>query len=326
MKLSAIVWSWSNALLCSIAVLPAVIIAANGNLKVGLALTIGVLPSAIIGLQPTRKKRIASPVVGTLLGLSIILGSWLTQWEVVAVVGLFLLAVVAAKLASRWVIGLLATNLILPLVAIGFSYPDIKDAASFAAAILASSLFAYLVSLAWPQFKPLKTRTRQLLTTRQAQTYGIQLGLAGATAAAIGFALNFEHVGWAAGAALLVMRPEEDAQKLRSIGRLVSVAIGAIAACLLLSQTTSPLIISICAGIAIVVAGATAASRWYMTATFTTFIVFLLLLNSNPASAAVESRFDERVLETILGVTLAYLFGIFMPQIHSIIKNKFAGR
>lgn len=323
MNLSAVVWSWSNALLCAVAVLPAVIVTANGNLKVGLALAIGILPSAIIGLQPTRRKRIVSLMVGALFGLSIILGSWLARWEIVAVVGLFLLAVVAARLASRWAIGLLAMNLILPLVAIGFSYPDIKDAFGFAGAILASSLFAYLVSLAWPQFKPLKARARQLLTTQQAQIYGVQLGLAGATAAAIGFALNFEHVGWAAGAALLVMRPSEEAQKLRSIGRLISVIIGAIAACLLLSWTTSSIIISLCAGIAIVVAGATAASRWYMTAAFTTFIVFLLLLNSNPESAAINSRFDERVLETVLGVTLAYLFGIFMPQLYFMIKNRF---
>ena len=37
--------------------------------------------------------------------------------------------------------------------------------------------------------------------------YGLCLGLAGATAAAIGFALDFDHVGWAATAAMLVMRP-----------------------------------------------------------------------------------------------------------------------
>jgi hypothetical protein len=56
---------------------------------------------------------------------------------------------------------------------------------------------------------------------------------------------------------------------------------------------------------AIVVAGAavTHRSRWYVTSAFTTFMVFLLLLYSNPQSA--RARFDERVLETLLGVAIA---------------------
>ena len=59
--------------------------------------------------------------------------------------------------------------------------------------------------------------------------YGIRLGAAGATAAAIGFALDLEHVGWACAAALLVMRPAAEMQRLRSVGRIVAVACGALA-------------------------------------------------------------------------------------------------
>ena len=60
--------------------------------------------------------------------------------------------------------------------------------------------------------------------------YGVRTGLAGAVCAAVGFAMDFDHVGWAATAALLVMRPSEQALRLRSVGRPVSVCVGAVAA------------------------------------------------------------------------------------------------
>jgi uncharacterized membrane protein YccC len=65
--------------------------------------------------------------------------------------------------------------------------------------------------------------------------------------------------------------------------------------------------------IAVAGAAATHRSRWYVTSAFTTFIVFLLLLYSNPRDA--RSRFDERVLETLLGVAIAYAFGLAVPAL-----------
>jgi uncharacterized membrane protein YccC len=49
--------------------------------------------------------------------------------------------------------------------------------------------------------------------------YGVRVGLASAVCAAICFAFHFDHVGWAAAAALLVMRPEPPTLRLRAIGR-----------------------------------------------------------------------------------------------------------
>ncbi|MBV9941092.1 MAG: hypothetical protein JO262_03095 [Solirubrobacterales bacterium] len=60
-------------------------------------------------------------------------------------------------------------------------------------------------------------------------------------------------------------------------------------------------------------AAATHGSRWYLTPAFTTLLVFLLLLYSHAQDAA--SRFGERVLETLLGVALAYLFGLVLPAL-----------
>ena len=63
------------------------------------------------------------------------------------------------------------------------------------------------------------------------------------------------------------------------------------------------------------VAGAagTHRSRWYVTPAFTTFLVFLLLLYAHPESAA--SRFNERLLETLLGVGLAHAYGLALPAL-----------
>ena len=58
-------------------------------------------------------------------------------------------------------------------------------------------------------------------------------------------------------------------------------------------------------------ASATHTSRWYVTSAFTTFFAISLLIYANPAEGA--SRFNERVLETVLGVGLAYLFGLVIP-------------
>jgi hypothetical protein len=50
-----------------------------------------------------------------------------------------------------------------------------------------------------------------------------------------------------------------------------------------------------------------------VTSAFTTFLVFLLLLYSDPHEAG--SRFTERVGETLLGVGLAYAFGLALPRL-----------
>ncbi len=46
---------------------------------------------------------------------------------------------------------------------------------------------------------------------------------------------------------------------------------------------------------------------------FTTFLVFLLLLHSNPHDAA--ARFNERLVETLLGVGIADVFGLTLPAL-----------
>jgi uncharacterized membrane protein YccC len=60
---------------------------------------------------------------------------------------------------------------------------------------------------------------------------------------------------------------------------------------------------------------ATRPSRWYVTGGFTTFLVISVLLYGNPELAQV--RFNERVLETLLGVGVALFFGVVIPVLRS---------
>jgi uncharacterized membrane protein YccC len=102
-------------------------------------------------------------------------------------------------------------------------------------------------------------------------------------------------------------------QRIRSVGRILSVIAGAAAGIALVRAEPAAGLYSVAAIVAVAGAAATHRSRWYVTSAFTTFMVFLLLLYSNPQSA--RSRFDERVLETLLGVAIAYAFGLGLPAL-----------
>ena len=103
-------------------------------------------------------------------------------------------------------------------------------------------------------------------------------------------------------------------QQLRSIGRLVSVLLGALAAVAFLRITPSTELVATLAVLAIAGAAGTRPSRWYVTPLFTTFLV-LVMPSIDPTVANEQWRFAERVGETALGVGLAYLFGLLLPRL-----------
>jgi hypothetical protein len=306
-------WSWSAALVGAVCAIPAVVVMPF-DVPSGLALAFGVLPAAIIGIAPVRRARARVVLLSTLMGVPIFVGSLLSEEPGLAVVAIVVLAVGAAMLSTRPPLGPILMTISLPMIGIGFSYRDLGEAFGLAVLIVAGSVYAFLVSLLWPERGvPPSPSTSPAASPRSMIGYGVRLGLAGATAAAIGFGFDFDHVGWATAAAMLVMRPSADMQRLRSVGRVVSVVVGALAAAALALVTTAPGWYSV--AILVVLAGvaATRPSRWYVTPTFTTFIAISLLLYANPADA--QSRFNERVGETLLGVGLAYFFGLVVPAV-----------
>ncbi len=199
------------------------------------------------------------------------------------------------------------------MVGVGLSYTDVGQGAAVAGLIVAGSVFACLVSMLWAEREPEARQASMPTPVPPTLEYGIRLGAAGATAATIGFLLDLEHVGWACAAALMVMRPAADMQRLRSAGRILAVAVGALLAIGLVRLSPPAAGYSLAVIAAVAAAAATHRSRWYVTPAFTTFLVFLLLLYSEPEEAG--SRFTERVGETLLGVGLAYAFGLALPRL-----------
>ncbi len=238
-------WSTSSALRGAAYALPAVAVLLQVDVTAGLAMALGTIPAAVVPLAPRRRKRYVAAVIGALAGAAMLTGALLAAagaW--VAVPALFLLAVASAQLAARRPFGVYVMSLCVPLVGAGLSFDEVAAAAALALAFASGAVYAWVVSLLWPETAvggPAAGSARAHGPARQALMldYGVRLGLAGAVCAAIGFALDLEHVGWAVTAALIVMRPSPEVQRLRSIGRLASVSLGALAAIAVVETTPS---------------------------------------------------------------------------------------
>jgi len=316
-----IVWNWREALFGLALAVPGAVVILSGNVKPGIALLVGVLAAAGVEVPPTRKRRIRIFIIGLVFAVSIVVGAFLAQWPIVAVVGIALIALGSAQLAARRPLGVLVMSLALPLMGIGFSY-DLQGAASFAALVIVGSLYAWLVSLLLREYPSPPAAVKPLMSKAQAVLYGVLLALTAATTATFGFATHVEHVGWIVGAALLVMRPSQEMQEIRSVGRLVAVLLGAFSASVLLAIGVPTWVIAVVAPAAIVCMAATHTSRWYFTAAFTTFLVFLMLLYQQTGSGQIEHRFFERVLETVAGVAIAYFFGLLVPKLLAYVSRR----
>lgn len=309
---AALEWDWSAALFGALIVVPAAIVAAGDTSK-GMAFAVGVLPAAVTGMAAVRRRRALLVLVGFAAAAAMFLGAVLAHVPLIAVVGVFALAVGAAWLTDHSPLGRLAMVLALPLVGVGLSYSDLGQAAGLSVLMAAGSLWAFAVALVWPSHAPPEPAAEPGAPPAPMLDYGVRLGLAAASAAAIGFVLDLDHVGWACAAALLVMRPAEQMLELRAVGRLVSVAVGATLAGLMGTDAPDGAAYSAAAFVAIAGAAATHRSRWYVTSAFTTFLALTLIVHSDPSQAG--GRWVERMSETLLGVALAYLFGVLVPQL-----------
>ena len=309
----AIRWSWPAALRGVLLAVPAAVVALDDAHTAAL-LAIGLVPAASIPLPPTRRGRLKPALLGVMCGASLFLGGVLAVWPPLAVVGIFLIAVLAARAAAGRALGAVALSLCLPLVGIGFSFAEVSTAAELALVIVVGSAYGLVVSLLWPAGHPVEASSVFMPPPREVMVrFGYLAGTAGAICAAVGFALELEHVGWATGAALLVMRPAPRLQEGRSVARLVDVAVGAAVAIVLVTAGAPAWAYSVAVVVAVVCVTATAGSRWYVMPAFTTFLVFVMLLADSPDDAS--TRFWERVLETAFGVAVAAVVGLLVPHL-----------
>ncbi|WP_017935863.1 FUSC family protein [Nocardioides sp. Iso805N] len=310
-------WRWSEAARGACTGLPAAI-AAVWNVQLAAALAVGLIPVCAVPLAPHRRARVRSALFGILAAASILLGGIVAQWPIVAVVAMagaggLLGRVLASRPLPAAMVGL---TLCLPLLAVGFSYPGVDTVAPLAGDIVLGTVWSTLVALAWAEHEAPPTGPQPSVPPDLMRAYGWVVGLVGAACAAIGFAADLEHVGWAPTAALLVMRPVPPQQRLRSVGRLADVVLGAAAAVLLVLASPAAWVYGVAIGLVVTAATATAGSRWYVLPTFTTYLVFVMLLAHDPTSA--RSRFWERVAETGVGVGVAALAAfVVLPALRS---------
>jgi len=308
----AIRWEWSAAVRGVLLAVPAAVVATN-NPQYAALLAIGLVPAASIPLPPTRRGRLKPAVLGVMCGASLFVGGLLAVWPPLAVVGIFVLAILASRAAAGRPLGGVALSLCLPLVGIGFSFSEVSVAAELALVMVIGSAHGLVVSLLWPARRAVEPARAFVPPPRAMMVrFGYLAGTAGAICAAVGFALDLEHVGWATGAALLVMRPAPRLQEGRSVARIVDVLLGASVAIALVTLGAPAWAFSVTIVIAVMCVTATAGSRWYVMPAFTTFLVFVMLLVDSPSDAS--TRFWERVLETVFGVAVAAVVGLLVPS------------
>ncbi len=311
-------WSWLIALRMLVTALLPVTFILTGNVELGLIASIGVIPAAVVPMSARKSARVRIVIIGVVFAVSIVVGSLLSQNVVIAVFGIAALAFGAAYLTSTRLkrVGGLGIAMAIPVVAIGFSYPDIGEALMLGLVIILGSAWALLVALLFPSLpEKADTVAGSSISRKQAIIFGIGYGAAGALATAVPFVLGWDHVGWVAGAALFVMRPGWLTQKNRMAGRLASVLVGALLASIALALSLSPGVVAVLMAFAIIFAGATQGSRWYITPLFSTYIVFFVLLYVNHADGDIQYRFNERVIETLIGVGIAGIFGFILSYI-----------
>jgi len=309
-----IAWSWRNAAYGASLALPATI-GTVFDPSLGVPLAVGVLPAAALGLRSTRRERAMVVVVGALAGFSIFLGAVLAPCPVLAVVALFGLCVVVAVMASNPARRLapLALVLGLPLVGAGFSEGSWDRGLAAAVLIVGGSAYAWLVSLLWPAGHAITRTPRAAASRTSMAVYGIQIGLAGAIGAALGFAWGADHPGWAATSALLVSRPDHRQLDARGWGRAVSVTGGAILACGVAAVSPAAAVIAVVVLVILALATGTSGSRWYVFPFFSTTIVLSMLLIGETEPAV--HWFLERVGLTLVGVALALAAAWLVPTV-----------
>ncbi|HEX5859514.1 MAG TPA: FUSC family protein [Microbacterium sp.] len=310
---SPLAWSWINAA-HGVALGAPAVATSLVDPAIGLPLAVGVIPAAALGVRGPRRQRIIVVVVGAVAGLNIVIGSLVAPFPIAAVATIFALCVLAAVLVAdaRRRLAPLILMLGMPMLGVGLSESPVV-ALSAGGLILAGSIYGWLVSLFWPD-RPGAQRPSRVAPPRRAMlTYGIQIGIAGAAGAALGFGLGVDHPGWACAAALLVSRPDRALLDTRSVGRVLSVFLGATAACVVAALHPPNAVLA--AIVLVVVAGAagTAGSRWYVLPFFTTLLVLSMLMGDENESAT--HWFLERVALTFAGVALAVMAAWLVPRV-----------
>lgn len=308
----AITWNWSEAVRGAICALPAAVVLLAIDVNLGIVFAIGVLPVTMIGVLPSRKQRLRAVLLGIAFAVVYFLGGVVSQAPIAALAALFGVAYGGVVLASEKPIGRVVLGVVLPALAVGLSStPD--EGWIVGLFMIVGTLWATGVTMLWPQHGAGADRPPSTADRQRTRTYALLLACATSLALLLGYVLGFRHLGWTPAAVVLVMRPQTDLLTSRGVGRVLATLAGVVYAWLVVQYDPSNLLLA--ATVVVVVAAilATRSSRWYVVPAGTATLVMLLVGESTPNTFGYT--LTERLGETLLGVALAYLFGVAVPLV-----------
>ena len=100
-------------------------------------------------------------IIGALFAVSVMVGSVLAQWAAVAVVGMFLMGLGAALLATRKELGYAVLTICLPLAATGLTYDGLDESVGVTALFIIGSGSRSWRPCASPSTPPRHQRSRR---------------------------------------------------------------------------------------------------------------------------------------------------------------------
>jgi hypothetical protein len=294
---------------------PAFVLIALGHVTLGVAFAIGLLPTSLMGIAPTRKLRVVYGAVGGLFGVGIFLGAFIASADntFATAATFFAISFIATVLASLRPAGALLLGILIPSLGVGSGY-EVAEAARLLAAFIAGSAWSCLVMLPAAEFPPDSNVAERLraLQPRHVKTYGVLLGLTAATSISVGRIFDIPYAGWIATAAMLVIRPVQDMTGWRGVGRAISTIVGTILVIGTLNLSLGHFATAIvCCGIAVLTIGART-SRLYLTAFGTAFLILTIELYGVTHHATLHDIGRYRIENNVLGALIALFYGLLV--------------
>ncbi|TLG72883.1 FUSC family protein [Culicoidibacter larvae] len=306
-------WDSRNIIFIAVLLLIPISLIMVQEQRLALLSIISLIPAAIAGVAPKRKKRVSIVLVGLFMGISILIGAIIKFYmtEIGAAVFIFLLAFAAALIAAKRNSPIVMT-FIVPVIGIGLSMTTIESALAFMIVIAINAVFAFGVSLIFPEREVVAQQPQAImLTEKDAKLYGIALGAAMAVSTMLSF--FWDHSGWIVGSTGLVMRPYFNKQVSRSLWRAGSIIIGMVIISVAYYYIPEITRTGIFAMIAILLLAGFHKSTAYITPFFVTFMTFSFLLYPGSNDKLIAQYLLERIVWVLLGIVIAFIFGqIFM--------------
>jgi hypothetical protein len=304
-----------DTLHAALGVIPAFILVALGHITLGIAFAIGLLPTSLMGIAPSRRHRLIYGVVGCLFGVGVFLGSLIATWHSVYLTAAIFLVVcyVATLLASRRPVGGLLLSIVVPSLAVGTGYTR-SDAFGLMLAFMLGSLWSSLVMLPWSEFHPDPQVTARLkaLQPDHVKTYGMLLGLTAATAILAGHVTHNPYPGWIATAAMLVMRPVQEMTGWRGVGRAISTIAGTVLVIVVINQQLGHLPTAIVISLIATLTIGARTSKLYITPFGTAFLILTIELYGIDEAANIHRVGWYRIINNVAGALIALFFGLLV--------------